>query len=190
MESNANSIIGRTGPEQGNGAGSVRRYQAPWGRLLVWTTALCTVLCVGLPIGLVWFLPKPTGGLPPWVHLTQLLPILVIPIGSLFMIRGYTVTDDAILVHRLLWTTRVPLAALTAVSYEPEVARGSLRTCGNGGLFSFTGWFRNQRLGSYRAFMTDTHRTVVLRFGKKTIVMSPASPEDFVRDLEHRSAKV
>ena len=61
--------------------------------------------------------------------------------------------------------------------------RRSLRTFGNGGGFSFSGFYYNKRLGSYRAFVTDLHRTVVLRYAKRRVVVSPAAPEDFVRDL-------
>jgi hypothetical protein len=59
----------------------------------------------------------------------------------------------------------------------------SLRTCGNGGAFSFTGWYWSKSLGFYRAFVTDLNRTVVLRFEKKTVVVSPGEPEDFAEAL-------
>lgn len=37
--------------------------------------------------------------------------------------------------------------------FSPEAIRGSVRTWGNGGFFSFTGLFWNRELGNYRAFM-------------------------------------
>ncbi len=52
-----------------------------------------------------------------------------------------------------------------------------------GGLFSFTGSFRNKALGAYRAFVTDPHRTVVLRFPKRTVIVSPDSPEAFLHEI-------
>lgn len=61
--------------------------------------------------------------------------------------------------------------------------RGSLRICGNGGIFSFSGWFWNKRLGAYRALVTDGAKTVVLRFDKRKWVVSPDAPEEFVREL-------
>jgi len=61
--------------------------------------------------------------------------------------------------------------------------RGSIRTFGNGGLFSFTGFYRNRLLGAYRAFVTDPRQAVVLRFPKRNVVVSPGAPEEFVRDL-------
>ena len=48
--------------------------------------------------------------------------------------------------------------------------RRGIRTFGNGGGFSFTGFYYNQRLRSYRAFVTDLRRTVVLRYAARTVV--------------------
>ena len=112
-----------------------------------------------------------------------LLPLAIVCGGILFTIRGYTVTPDALLVHRLFWATRLPLSGLHSAQIEPGAMRWSIRTFGNGGLFSFTGWFRNTTLGAYRAFVTDPHRAVVLHFAGRTVVVSPSAPEDFVRDI-------
>jgi Bacterial PH domain len=125
---------------------------------------------------MVW---KP-GGMPPWV---ALLPIAIICSAALFTIRGYTLTPNAILVHRLFWTTRLPMADLQSAQFDPSAMRSSIRTFGNGGLFSFTGFFRNKQLGAYQAFVTDPHRTVVLHFSHRTVVVSPAAPEEFVHDI-------
>jgi hypothetical protein len=112
-----------------------------------------------------------------------LFPLAIVCGSALFTIRGYSVTPEAILVHRPFWTTRLPLAALKSAQFKPDAMRRSLRTFGNGGLFSFTGFFRNGSLGAYRAFVTDPHRTVVLHFPTRTIVVSPSAPEDFVQDI-------
>lgn len=154
----------------------MKNYKAPWSASLIVVSSLAAVLCAGIAIGLVL---SGRGALP-WV---ALLPIAIIAGGALFTIRGYTVTPDAIGVHRLFWTTRLPLAGLQSAQFEPDAMRGSIRTFGNGGLFSFTGFFRSKALGAYRAFVTDLHRTVVLRFSSRTVVVSPAAPEDFVHEI-------
>jgi hypothetical protein len=61
--------------------------------------------------------------------------------------------------------------------------RWSIRTFGNGGFFSFSGFYRNKLLGAYRAFVTDRHQTVVLRYGGRTVVVSPSSPEEFAHEF-------
>ncbi len=159
----------------------MKRYNAPWGTSLIVASTLVTVICLGVFASSLWasWAIRPLhlfrwGALLPLVLLFGMLP---------FIIRGYTITHDTILVHRLLWDTKLPRAGLESASAEPDAMRRSLRTFGNGGGFSITGWYYNKRLGSYRAYVTDPHRTVVLRYANRRVVLSPATPEDFVQDL-------
>lgn len=156
----------------------MKTYRAPWGKTLRGSSAVLVVLAVAYPVGMS-FLP----GVPSWVP--WLLPVIVL--GCLpFVVRGYAITGDEILIRRLFWTTRLDCSGLTSAEAQPRAMSGSLRTCGNGGGFSFTGWYWNKNLGAYRAFVTDPDRTVVLRFGKRTLVVSPEAPEDFAAELNRR----
>jgi hypothetical protein len=154
----------------------MKNYKAPWSISLVLVSSLTTILCISVAVVLIWR----GHGMRRWV---ALLPLAIVFGGALSTIRGYTVTPGAILVQRLLWTTRLPLADLQSAEFKPDVMRWSIRTFGNGGLFSFTGFFRNKALGAYRALVTDPHRTVVLRFATRTVVVSPSAPEEFVHDI-------
>ena len=154
----------------------MKRYEAPWSTSVIVVSSVITVLCLGITLGMVCC----GHGILPWAGL---LPLAIIVGSAPFTIRGYTVTSDAILVHRLFWTTRLPLAGLESAQFEPEAMRWSIRIFGNGGLFSITGFFRNKLLGAYRAFVTDQHRTVVLHYSGRTVVVSPATPEQFIHDL-------
>lgn len=95
-------------------------------------------------------------------------------------IRGYVLTEREITVQRGMWNTRLPLAGLRSVAGDVEAMRGSLRLFGNGGLFSYTGEFWNSRLKRYRALATDPDRAVVLRYPKRTIVITPHDPQQFI----------
>ena len=119
---------------------------------------------------------------PEWTHLLVLLPLLL-PGAALFIIRSYTIEPNALAIQRLLCTTRLPLSGLQSAEAMPGVMRGSLRLFGNGGMFSITGLYRNRALGNYRAFVTDQTKTVVLRFPKRTVVVSPEDPERFVAEI-------
>ena len=152
-------------------------YDAPWGAALRWTSFALVALTALMFLGLAWVRGAMGQSIAAW-----LLPLMVV--GTVpFMIRSYAITGDELLIRRLLWTTRLPLTGLKSAELMPRVMSTSLRTFGNGGGFSFTGWFWNKPLGHYRAFVTDLNRTVVLRFEKRTVVVSPAEPEDFVRQL-------
>lgn len=95
-------------------------------------------------------------------------------------VRGYTLTEQAITVHRGLWDTTLPLMDLRSITGDVEAMRGSIRVLGNGGVFSFTGRFWNTKLGWYRAYATDPSRAVVLRYPKRTIVITPHDPQHFI----------
>ena len=154
----------------------MKSFRAPWStslRAISWGT---TVLCGIIGLIMAWNMP----GAMRWLALA---PLVMVFGGALFTIRSYSIQGDVILVHRLFWDTPLPVAGLLSAQADPAAMRGSLRLCGNGGMFSFTGLFRNKTLGNYRAFVTDSRRAVVLRYPGRTVVLSPAEPEEFVREL-------
>ncbi|MFZ4775101.1 MAG: PH domain-containing protein [Terrimicrobiaceae bacterium] len=159
----------------------MKTYKAPWGTPLIVLSTLATLLCLGITFGTPFLPASRHGG--EWGMWLRWLPLALIFGSALFMIRGYAITPDAILVHRLLWSTRLPRAGLLSAEFLPGAMRKSLRTCGNGGFFSFTGFYWSKALGSYRAYVTDPERTVVLRYEKRTVIVSPDSPGEFVRKL-------
>jgi len=111
-------------------------------------------------------------------------PPLMIGGALLFMVRGYELEPGALLVRRLLWATRIPLAGFERAWHDPQAMRGSKRLFGNSGLFSITGVFRNAPLGTYRAFVTNPGQAVVIRLASRSVVVSPAESRSFIAALE------
>ena len=110
---------------------------------------------------------------PPWIGwLLMLVPLATLLASAAFMVRGYVLTDASLIIVRPGWQNRLDLSRLTSATVDADALSRSLRLFGNGGFFSFTGWFRNKKLGVYRAFATDTKRAVVLRFSDKTVKSS------------------
>jgi hypothetical protein len=156
-------------------------FRAPWSMSLIVASTFATLVCSGVAYAL-WTLSIDPS-LHPLRFWLALLPMAIILICALFTVRGYSIANGTLLIDRLFWTTRIPLTELQSVKFDPTATHRSIRTFGNGGFFSFTGYFRNKDLGSYRAFMTDRRRTVVLRFPASVIVISPDRPEDFVNTI-------
>ena len=154
-----------------------KHFKAPWCTLLIVVSALATLLCVGITVKTQPWAARHGNGWLAW------LPLALVFGCALFTIRGYTITPDAILVHRLFWATRLPRAGLQSARVDPQAIRWSIRACGNGGFFSASGFYWNKSLGFYRMFLTDPRRAVVLKFVRRTIVVSPDPPEEFVREL-------
>jgi hypothetical protein len=157
-------------------------FKAPWGKALRWMSAFSVVLLLGIFIT-IWVVDKS-----PASRFALLLLPALLGGTALFLIREYTIEPRELLIRRLLWTTRLPLAGLKSATFQPEAMRGSFRLFGNGGMFSFTGWYRNRALGTYRAFVTDLNKTLVLKFEKRTIVISPENPEQFIAEIGNRKS--
>lgn len=82
----------------------MKTYQAPWSRALIVVSGLLVILSVASVVGWPMIL---VGGPPGVMWVAQwTLPVIVLCCLP-FMIRGYAITDDAILIRRLFWTTRL-----------------------------------------------------------------------------------
>jgi hypothetical protein len=159
------------------------------------TGRVALLLAVGTaPVYFAALEPEPG----PWKWLAAFLggaiPLAILAVSARYAVRGYTVTDESIRIHRLGWSSSVALDPLESATVSPYAMRRSISELGNGGLLSYTGGFRNAELGSYRAFVTDHARTVVLRFsgradGDRVVVLSPDDPEAFVGLLGVRSGR-
>ncbi|MEW9573272.1 PH domain-containing protein [Rhodanobacter sp. Si-c] len=157
---------------------------APWSGFLKGISIVVTLLLLGISLLLAFVVPAHAHA-PPLLHkVVFALPWLILLAAVLCVVRGYELRDNALFVRRLFWTTRVVLGELREAATDPEAGAGSIRLFGNGGLFSFSGWFRNAKLGRYRAFVTDWQCAVVLHGSACTVVLSPADPAGFVRALQ------
>jgi hypothetical protein len=155
---------------------------APWSGFLKGISIVVTLI---LP-GVSWLAAStvPPHALPLLRTAAIALPLAILLAAIPFVVRDYALRDGTLQVRRLCWTTSVALGELREATIDPQAGAGSIRLFGNGGLFSFSGWFRNAKLGRYRAFVTDWQRAVVLRGAMCTVVLSPADPAGFVRGLQ------
>ena len=153
-------------------------FDAPWGTALKVMSGMITVLLVALAwIGLR------TEAQMGWIWYASMVgaPMALLLGGLYYTVLGYRLTPERLLVRRLGWSTPIDLDGLEVVAADSGAMVGSKRLFANGGLFSFTGRFRNKQLGIYRAFATDPNRSVILRWPKRTVIVTPDDPERFVR---------
>jgi hypothetical protein len=151
--------------------GSGAHFRAPWDKKVKIITGLVTLLAVVLFVA--------------GAQLAGVAVLVIVLVSAVFAPRGYSVSGDELLVHRLGWATRFPLGPSATAAWLPGATSGSIRTFGNGGLFGFLGKFRNETLGSYRAYVTDGARIVVVRrTDQVTLVVTPDDPERMVRAIE------
>jgi uncharacterized protein (DUF58 family) len=114
------------------------------------------------------------------------LVLAILLSGWLFSPISYVVTDTRVVVRRPLFNVLINRGDITNVIVDPVAMRGSIRLGGNGGLFGFTGYFRNSKLGSYKAYATDPARAVVVETRDGVYVLTPKNVSEFVAALTGR----
>ena len=158
---------------------------APWPTFLKAISLVATVVLAG--VGYVLLAKIPHGTRVPFAEtfgtVMAFVPPLIALVAALFVVVAYDVDGTELGVQRLLWSTRIPLTGIAAAWHDPNAMKCSLRLFGNGGLYSITGLFRSKALGSYRAYVTDPGRAVVLRLPDRTVVISPGDPGAFLEQL-------
>ncbi|MBC7797107.1 MAG: hypothetical protein H7Z37_09570, partial [Pyrinomonadaceae bacterium] len=154
-----------------------RYFKASWGQQLKAITGGISCLLIGISFYSLW---QMLNGSAETSFLAVLLPLAIVALCSLFTVRGYTISGNQLIIHRLGWSNTIELSNLSSAAYVPGAMQGSFRTFAIGGLFSFAGYFYNSNLGAYRAYVTNNMKSVVLKFADNTIVVSPDEPEEFV----------
>ncbi len=154
-------------------------FRAPWSVHLKITTVVA-VIAIGYAIFVMARVPDA-----PVVDYVLPLVVAVLVGAALSAVRGYEITDEAVVIKRLIWTTRLPRSGLTDAR-RVTLRWPQWRLFGNGGMFAFSGWFRSSSVGTYHGFFTDPARAVVLEYGKKRYVVSPDEPQRFVEAVSTR----
>ena len=143
-----------------------KHYKAPWEtKLKVLTGLFLTILILAGYVAATGF--------------ATVLIISIIAGCALFVVRGYSVMEGTLHIHRMGWSKTFDLDTLKDIQVSPNAMVGSIRTWGIGGLFGYIGYFKNSALGNYRAYATDSENTVVMEFNNETVVVSPDRPDDF-----------
>lgn len=152
-------------------------FRAPWGKPLRIASALSVGMLLALAVAGFVTIGR--------THVAASIALIAVPIIGLlvalpFMVRGYVLNEREVVVRRLGWNTVLSLDGVQSIGGDAQAMRGSIRLFGNGGLLSFTGEFWNRKLGRFRALATDPDRAVVLRYPKRTIVITPHDPQQFI----------
>lgn len=117
----------------------------------------------------------------PWVGG---LSLLVVAAAYAYSPRGYRLSEDSLVIQRLIRDVRIPLREIQeARTAEADDFRGCIRLWGSGGFFGYYGLFRTSKLGTSTWYMTNRGNAVVVRSSKKTVVLSPDDRAGFVSML-------
>lgn len=157
------------------------RFDVHYGRAIKAISALGACVLLSVP-AFAWF----SDAEPAWL-LAGITVVAVLTLGAsaLFAVRGYELDAEGLYVlrpvGRLLAARRVK-----AIETEGLNVWKLLRVFGNGGLFSFSGWFRMRGRGVGRVWVTDPANLVLLETDARWVMLSPADRAGFIAALRER----
>jgi hypothetical protein len=112
------------------------------------------------------------------------IDILVVLLCWAYSPRGYSVANGCITVRRPVGNVRIPLDGLQeARPAGSDDLGGCIRLWGNGGVFGYYGLFRTSKLGKCTWYLTDRSKAVVVVTSAKTVVLSPADTDGFLKAI-------
>lgn len=95
----------------------------------------------------------------------------------LYSVRYYQITDNQLVVNRVIGAVNFDLGTLHSVERYPDIKKGiSIRTFGNGGLFGYFGHFYNDGIGRFKMYSTRHRNFWILSFGAEKVGISPDDP--------------
>jgi hypothetical protein len=161
---------------------------APLGGRVRFITWLCVALIVVVDATIAAVLLLERN--PPWPVWPGLIlgPAIIGAVWHGALVRRYRLREDEIVVERAWLTTRLPLTGLATVEADRDALRGARKIMGNDGLGAYAGRFRSQKLGNFRAYVSDPGCAVVLRWPDRCLVVSPAQPGEFTDAVRARLA--
>lgn len=118
------------------------------------------------------------------MYFVAFLPVILF-VTWLFSVTGFTLEGNMLLVSRPLWKTSIVLPPDCTARAEPDIRSGLLKTMGNGGLFGYTGGFRNKKLGNFKTYATNWNHAVSVTSEANDfcIVVTPEEMEIFIQSI-------
>ena len=124
-----------------------RKFKLPVGNFVRITSALTIALMVIMPVVLFFVLPNEQ----------DFLVLPVAGLGILILLGSYgfaplsvSLEPGKLLVHHPMHTRTYLISSAKVEVVDRKSLLPYMRTFGNGGLFAFTGHFRNSKLGKFR----------------------------------------
>lgn len=116
--------------------------------------------------------------------------ILIITLPYLWKPRLYEVSNDALIIHRLIRPVVIPIADIINIREgQKEEFKNSIRLFGSGGFFGFYGKFRNNTLKSYTMHASRMSRFVLIFTDNGLKVITPDDPIGLIKAINEKRIK-
>lgn len=121
--------------------------------------------------------------------LRVVLPLSLLGLGLAFMVTGYSVDSEGIVIRRLLWRRRIRRADIATIAPPSRIGGRTIGVCGIWGFCGTSGIAYTGTLGfHFVAASAYDNRLVISRRSGLPVVISPSDSEAFVRAFNETNA--
>jgi hypothetical protein len=161
-------------------------YKTSLDNLAKVVTIVITILFAAIIVGQFSLINDEGKSVP--IFTTILLSLIYFGTFS-FRPISYRITDDKLIIHRLLSNIKIDRTEIKNVEQlEKAKLSWSVRIFGVGGLFGYWGKFSNTKIGTMTWYATRRSNAVlVTTIHNKKIVLTPNEPEKFVTEFNRQT---
>jgi hypothetical protein len=126
-----------------------------------------------------------------FAYVTDKTPLVIMLLTGLALVVGwayhpvsYSINQTHLVIHRPLKNLLIDRDKIEAAfEVSKEDISYSVRLFGSGGFFGYFGKFANRKLGNMTLYATRRDGAVLIKTGGKKLIITPDSPEGFVKEL-------
>jgi len=114
-------------------------------------------------------------------------PLVVAGVWFGYRLKRYALSNGVLRVERAFHSPSFDLVGLSSVDLTENPMKWALKINGNDGLGSISGSFRSKQWGKFKAYLSDNHNAVVLRWTDgRCVIVSPKHTQLFIQTLRKR----
>ena len=156
-------------------------YECSHSKAVKWLTVVGLLIIVAAIVYEMWCI---TQGFNLVSGIVVTLVLIAAMISAFVLYPQYIISDDeGIGIHTMMRTIRIPYSNIDRIVRVDEsfMSWDTIRLFGIGGIFGYIGWFRNGKIGTYKAYVTDRKKAfLVYRKSGKPIAISVSEPDEFM----------
>jgi len=158
-------------------------YKASYDNLTKIVTIGVTILFAFICFAPIIIIENGSADRSPIFTCVALISVYFISYG--FSTKAYQLTQNEVIIHRLLGNVKIKRSEILSVEIiEKEQMGWLIRTFGVGGLFGYWGRFSSSKLGSMTWYATRKDKIVLItKINNKKIVITPDEAEQFIADF-------
>jgi len=165
-----------------------RSFNAPWDTGVKLLTMLVSAI---LGYYIFTYVHHHAQGYGPDFMIRLVLPLFLLGLGVAFMVTGYSIDSEGIVIHRIFWRRRILRSEISGVSVPSVLDKRGKGIWGIWGFCGYSGLSYSSTRGFHIvAASGSANRVFISRNHGMPFIISPSDPDAFIRAFRDTGAVI